>query len=133
MPRFVILEHDHPTRHWDFMLEEDGRLATWRIPCPPENAGLTLEAERVGDHRLDYLDYEGPVSGGRGSVSRWDRGVYDTLERTTDCWLVQLRGARWRGIVDMRLTVTRWWFRLEPEKDQADGPLLDGEAGCGMS
>ena len=28
MPRFVILEHDYPQRHWDLMLEGDGVLAT---------------------------------------------------------------------------------------------------------
>ena len=32
--------------------------------------------ERLADHRLDYLEYEGPVSGDRGSVRRVDGGQY---------------------------------------------------------
>ncbi len=72
--RFVILRHDHPTLHWDFMLETAGVLKTWRWPTP--YAG-TFFAEALPDHRLEYLEYEGPVSGGRGSVRCWDRGVYE--------------------------------------------------------
>ena len=41
------------------------------VPAP----GVEMIAEALGDHRLDYLDYEGPVSGDRGLVSRWDRAV----------------------------------------------------------
>ena len=35
MPRFVILEHDHPHLHWDLMLEADGSLHAWRLACVP--------------------------------------------------------------------------------------------------
>ena len=37
-----------------------------------------MRAERIGDHRRDYLTYEGPVSGGRGSVER--AGLYGVIE-----------------------------------------------------
>lgn len=33
-----------------------------------------FEAQRIADHRRLYLDYEGPVSGGRGSVRRLAAG-----------------------------------------------------------
>src|SRR5947209_8228766 len=79
MPRFVILEHDHPTLHWDLMLETGPVLKTWRLGKPPELAGERIEMMPIGDHRLFYLDYEGHVSGGRGTVRRWDRGEYETL------------------------------------------------------
>jgi len=75
MPRFVILEHDHPHLHWDLMLEAGGVLKTWRLAKPPVELGPIL-AEPLGDHRIAYLDYEGPVSGGRGTVTRWDAGSY---------------------------------------------------------
>lgn len=75
MPRFVILHHDWPFDHFDFMLEGDGRLMTWRLPNAP-TAGETVVAERLPDHRIDYLNYEGPVSGGRGTVRCWDRGIF---------------------------------------------------------
>jgi hypothetical protein len=75
MPRFVILEHDHPTLHWDLMLEVGDVLQTWRLAEAPA-PGAIIEAIALGDHRKAYLDYEGPVSGGRGSVVRWDAGSF---------------------------------------------------------
>jgi DNA polymerase Ligase (LigD) len=110
MPRFVILEHDHPELHWDFMLEAGGALRTWRLARPPEMAGAIIDAVALADHRLAYLDYEGPVSGGRGSVKRWDAGHY---EHEADA--LRLDGMRVRGVV--RLTALggdRWHLAVLP-------------------
>src|SRR4051794_1331121 len=71
VPRFVILEHDPPRRHWDFLLETGRGLASWRLREEPGPGG-SVPAEPAAPHRRLYLDYEGPVSGGRGSVVRWD-------------------------------------------------------------
>jgi hypothetical protein len=92
MPRYVILTHDHPFPHWDFMLEAEGVLRTWRLLAEPA-ARQSVPAERLADHRLAYLDYEGPVSGGRGSVARWDHGTYDTVV-TGKLDRIGLNGAR---------------------------------------
>ena len=92
--RYVVLEHDHPHLHWDFMLEANGVLWTWRLPSPP-TAGLSVEAERIADHRLAYLDHDGPVSGGRGVARRWDRGTY----LVADDGAIALNGNRWSGRV----------------------------------
>ena len=75
MPRFVILEHDHPFLHWDLMLEAGSVLRTWRLRPPPRR-GEAIVATAVFEHRLLYLDYEGPISGGRGRVLRWEHGTY---------------------------------------------------------
>ena len=75
MARYVILTHDHPFPHWDLMLEAGGVLRTWRLLSEP-GPGRVVWAERLADHRIAYLEYEGPVSGGRGSVARWDYGTY---------------------------------------------------------
>ncbi len=63
--------------HWDFLLEVAGQesLATWRLSENPVATSGAIRAERIGDHRRAYLDYEGPISGGRGSVRRVDRGA----------------------------------------------------------
>lgn len=74
--RFVVLEHDHPFLHWDLMLETDGTLRTWRLLAEPVG-GDPVPAEPLVDHRIAYLDYEGPVSGDRGHVTRWDHGTYE--------------------------------------------------------
>ncbi len=73
--RFVLLEHDYPALHWDFLLEQTDAAATWRLyefPWP----GRSVRSERIADHRLLYLVYEGPVSGNRGSVRRIASGYY---------------------------------------------------------
>ena len=76
MPRFVILRHDAPQGlHFDLLLEASGVLRTWALPQPPDS-GVEMECEALPDHRMAYLDYEGPVSGGRGTVDRWDWGTY---------------------------------------------------------
>jgi hypothetical protein len=111
MPRFVILQHDHPELHWDFMLEADGVLKTWRLPAPPTHDPRTALA--IGDHRLAYLDYEGPVSGGRGRVERWDQGSYLEAEN----WTLELEGKRWSGqVLLQRAEGDIWTIRFVPRR-----------------
>ena len=108
MPRYVILEHDHPEFHWDLMLDIDGALKTWRLPAPPPEQPNTALA--LDDHRIDYLDYEGPVSGNRGTVKRWDAGTYEAMDwEEVSEWAVELRGARWQGIVALRHHDGKTW------------------------
>ena len=79
--RFAILEHDHPHLHWDFFLEAPAALRSWRLEQMPDDAGV-VNAEALPDHRKAYLDYEGPISGDRGSVSRVDRGEFVLISST---------------------------------------------------
>ena len=96
MPRFVILEHDWPTVHWDFLLEAGSVLRAWRLLGEP-GRGRKLAAEANADHRLLYLDYEGPVSGNRGSVRRWDAGTFEWLADSPARVVVVLRGEKLAG------------------------------------
>ena len=103
MSRFVVLQHDSPRGvHWDFMLETDGVLATWALPRPPD-ATDPMIVEALPDHRLAYLDYEGPISGDRGSVTRWDCGTYLVERRGEAELVVTLAGGKLTG----RATLTR--------------------------
>jgi hypothetical protein len=117
MPRFVVLEHDSPRGlHWDLMLETAGVLATWALPQPPE-PGLMLEVEALPDHRPAYLDHEGPISGQRGSVTRWDQGTYDPLRWDTSLIAVILHGVRIEGRVTLERIAAqpnRWRFSVVP-------------------
>ena len=74
--RFVVLEHRWGGVHWDFMVEiaPGAALRTWAVDAEP-TAGRDLPARALGDHRRDYLTREGEVSGGRGTVRRWDEGT----------------------------------------------------------
>jgi hypothetical protein len=76
MPRYVILQHETASGlHFDFMLEAGNVLRTWSLAHAPA-PGVEIDARTLADHRLAYLDYEGPISGDRGSVTRWDSGTY---------------------------------------------------------
>lgn len=101
MPRFVVLRHETPPEyargpHWDLMLEAGGVLRTWALAQAPDAVPEQL-AEALNDHRLAYLDYEGPISRERGSVTRWDRGVYEWIEQSQHELHVEFRGAKLVG------------------------------------
>ena len=115
MPRFVVLQHDHPEcLHWDFMLEQGGSLATWSLPMPPALERV-LPARLLADHRSDYLDYEGPVSANRGTVVRWDEGEFQWVENHRDRVVVDLQGRKIAGRVRIETTTSspdelRWYL-----------------------
>lgn len=111
MSRFVILTHDFPQQHWDFMLESAGVLRTWRLEEEPTH-DVSINATPLPDHRLIYLEYEGPVSGNRGQVARWDSGDYELLDETDGRLLVRLQGARLKGFVTLtsRVDGSTWLF-----------------------
>ena len=78
--RFVVLRHEflkHSDRkdHFDLMLMVGNVLWTWELPDWP-NRNVSVEATRLADHRLEYLEYEGAISGGRGFVARKLNGNY---------------------------------------------------------
>ena len=114
MPRFVLLLHETPEgyargTHFDLMLEAEGVLRTWALDALPA-AGATVAAERLADHRLAYLDYEGEVAGGRGHVRRVDQGDYTTVEEAPDRILMDICGRQLRGrlMLVRDMTNQRW-------------------------
>jgi hypothetical protein len=77
MPRqFVTLLHTlaDGSSHFDWMFEtqQGGLLRTFRVACAPLEAvdKGALEATPLGDHRREYLVFEGQIAGNRGSVVR---------------------------------------------------------------
>lgn len=98
MPRFVILTHDHPHWHYDLLLEQPGRelLRTWRLEETPA-AEVSIPAEALPEHRRLYLDYEGPISGGRGEVQRWDAGDYELISEQPGEIELRFHGGRIEG------------------------------------
>jgi hypothetical protein len=117
VPRYVILKHDHPELHWDFMLEAGEVLKTWRLADRPR-ADQRVRAEPSFDHRRLYLDYEGPVSGNRGSVVAWDRGTYEgePSDPAEGRVVVKLTGGRLRGTAILeRGEDGQWGLRFTEE------------------
>ena len=96
MPRYVILEHDHPHRHWDFLLEAGDVLRAWRLLQEP-GLDRTVPAEANFDHRKVYLDYEGPLTGERGSIFQWDSGSFEWIVNEPANVVVILDGHKLKG------------------------------------
>ena len=123
MPRFVILRHEMPPEnergtHFDLMLEVDGELRTWSLPELPAK-GKAVPAEALPDHRLAYLEYEGPVSGNRGSVSRVEQGEYEVLAESAELLRIQLAGKLLQGVLQLRQTAdaaATWEAALEVQQ-----------------
>ena len=93
------------------MFETAGVLKTWRLEHPPSSSWC--EAEPLTDHRIAYLDYEGPVSGNRGQVRRVDTGTYQILDSTDTVLLVDLMGIHGPQRLRLEASTNGWRCRLE--------------------
>lgn len=88
--------------HWDLMLESEGVLWTWALPEMP-TANTSLDCERLADHRIAYLDYEGPISGDRGDVRRVMSGEFRFEDVSGD----RIRLLTTGGELSMQIELTR--------------------------
>ncbi len=81
---------------------------------------------KLADHRIAYLDYEGPGAGNRGEVRQWDSGDYQTQDESAEQIVIQMQGRLLAG----RLTLTadqradqrdtqRWTASFEPDRPLA--------------
>jgi hypothetical protein len=127
MPRFVILRHDpgplsDRSLHWDFMLETDAGLLTWALESEPTwNASVV--ARQLPIHRRDYLDYAGPIAGGRGSVTRWDGGEFEWQRQSEHELAISVRGAVVQGEVQLTRSASdpqRWAVLFPPESKPSE-------------
>ncbi len=108
--RFVILHHRLDSgEHWDLMLERGEVLLTWQLLREPVNReSLPIPARRIGDHRKAYLDYEGPLTGNRGTVRRVDSGSLDIVKNTPKCLRLVLKGKRLEGLFTLQKVDCGW-------------------------
>ena len=106
--RYVILEHRWNGVHYDFMVEAEpgGLLRTWALeeePC----FGQAIRAQALPDHRRIYLDYEGEISQGRGTVRKWDEGVCSIELWQVDRVRFTLKGRQLMGPAEFARSVLR--------------------------
>ncbi|MBC8473126.1 MAG: hypothetical protein H8D56_27015 [Planctomycetes bacterium] len=83
------------------MLDAGGVLQTYRLDLPPEFAlgglGRPCTATRIQDHPLRFLEYEGSVNKGLGSVRIVDSGRYQLLDDGTESFLLDFDGEALTG------------------------------------
>src|SRR2546425_11638965 len=85
---YVVLHHTgFGDPHFDLMFETapGELLTTFRAPDWPPVAGDELT--RIGDHRRDYLEYEGPLSNDRGQVRRAASGTCEVSASPLQVWI----------------------------------------------
>jgi len=103
--RFVILEHCQPgggrADHWDLMFQVGDVLLTLESPAWDASPG-PWRVQSLPDHRLSYLDYQGPISGQRGWVRQVDSGRYRVATRQSPAVRLELEGCRFRGELELR-------------------------------
>ena len=104
MNRFVLLRHNttETQYHWDFLFEETTACKTFSVAQEAaeelqRTGAVECFATQLADHRLAYLDYEGPVSGNRGYVERLDHGTYEVVGDE-----IYFEGNHYSGKVDLR-------------------------------
>ena len=105
MSRYVLLRHDTPADqarpvHWDLMLERDGVLWTWALGEQPQSKHRLL-GERLADHRIAYLEYEGPISGDRGEVRRITSGEFEFQHVAQDRIELRIHSGELPGQVEL--------------------------------
>ena len=91
----VLLLHALPdgSNHIDWMMARDAKnerpLVSFRLSERLDRleAGQSLPAQRIQDHRPAYLAYEGEVSGGRGNVKRLSGGTIIQQRESPDAKL----------------------------------------------
>jgi bifunctional non-homologous end joining protein LigD len=85
--RFVVQRHRATRDHYDLRFEMDGVLASWAVPRGPTlDPKARRNAVHVGDHPLEYLDFEGIIPAGTyggGDVVVWDIGTWEP-QKTDD-------------------------------------------------
>jgi len=123
MPRFVVLLHEPPPgysrgTHYDLMLEFGPVLRTWALSELPV-VGRTLVADRLPDHRLAYLDFEGQTAS-VGQVRRVAAGEYRLLDESPGAVVVMLMRSDLQG----RLSIVA----EEPEPPGSESQAAGGAA-----
>ena len=124
---FVVQEHHASSLHWDLRLEREGVLKSWAVPKgPPELKGIRRLAVQTEDHPLEYASFEGEIPQGEyggGTVSVWDRGMYEAEKWREGEIIVRFEGGRLKGrycMIELRGQPGNWLlFRCD--RDEGEG------------
>jgi hypothetical protein len=112
--RFTISRHEKPGEpHFDLFLEpaRGDALTTFTTAAAPHQAavGEALPARRIADHRRAYLDFEGEVSGGRGTVRIVEAGTYRVVEDSPEGRTLEMQGRTFSGVFVLQRAQGEGW------------------------
>jgi bifunctional non-homologous end joining protein LigD len=124
---FVIQEHNASSLHWDLRMEKDGVLKSWAVPKgPPEERSIRRLAVQTEDHPVEYAGFKGSIPEGEyggGTISTWDRGVFETEKWREGEIIVHLQGERLKGrycLIGLSDKPSNWLL-FKCGKDEGEG------------
>ena len=92
------------------MLQAENTLWTWQIRIPPEQIFQeAVPAEKIADHPLRFLTYEGPVQNHTGQVKIADSGEMSLRHRSDDSIVFELCGKILSGLFELRQQPDKNW------------------------
>jgi hypothetical protein len=118
-----MLESGDVLRTWSLgqlphgLRDVQSRTATMHAACAAVAATNEVGAIKLGDHRLEYLDFEGPLSRERGSVTRVAEGTYRSERESPDCWRIAVEGEALSGTLlfsQPNADSTQWTIEWQP-------------------
>jgi len=132
-PTVLLVHRRCGDRHHDWLLADpavpEGPLWAGRVrPASHQWASLRgWYVQQIAAHRRRYLTYEGPLSGGRGTVRRVDEGTFAVRCWQPDRILIELALRHCRALVLLRrVRDRRWWAKVVPEESVAAvRPIVD--------
>jgi hypothetical protein len=109
--RFAVHRHFTVPDHYDFMLDRGDLLATWRIAAGHITDfinGSPVKAERINDHRREYLDLKEVIDCGRGRVELYDSGDFQELPGSPGMKVYKIDGKIIKGILSLETAEDGW-------------------------
>ena len=114
--QFVIQKHSKAgDTHWDFMLETEGVLATWRLEFPPETLPQICKAEKIFDHDTRFLTYEGPVNKGKGTVKIAENGTYEIVRKEENEMQIKMTGTILKEVFTLKKAGENIWHLIRQQ------------------
>ena len=103
--RFSIAKHEMPANssrhsHFDLFLESEGTLMTWELTSLLTTQNNQV-VRRLANHRLVYLDFQGPLSDDRGTVKLVDTGSLEWVTLESERLISRINGQTTDGILTL--------------------------------
>tara|TARA_R110002073_G_scaffold265031_2_gene428158 strand:+ start:11943 stop:12263 length:321 start_codon:yes stop_codon:yes gene_type:complete len=86
------------------MFEVDGVLKTWATkPLETFQEGISTKVEKLADHRVHYLDFQGDIGGDRGEVRQVITGHFRGVEIDTELFVAEITWRDAQGRMQSRI------------------------------